>query len=283
MSGTPSSPRPWAVVLGASSGAGAAIAGTVARARGWNVFGVHRGNWPEGAAAVRAEVEAAGAICDLRCFDAGSAEAAEQGAERLLALAGPGSVGLMVHALAATSVGQLCVGAGVAPRQIEASFDRMAHSFVYWTRALHARGLLAPSAQILGLSNLMTDVLVRNTAIIAATKAALEMYVRHLAMELGPLGYRVNLLKFGLVVTPASRATFPAEALARLTAVMTRAAHARRLCDLQEVADFVNHLAGPEARWFNGATIDFGGGESHAFFDALVYGDGLEGDQNRKQ
>jgi NAD(P)-dependent dehydrogenase (short-subunit alcohol dehydrogenase family) len=263
----------WAVVLGASSGTGAAIAETVARRRRWNVFGAHRGNWPEGAAAVQAAVEGAGARCEMWVQDAGTAAAAEAGAERLVEVAGPGSVGLLVHSLASTAVGRLAIDQPVAPRQIEASFDRMAHSFVYWTRALHARGLLAPGAQILGLSNLMTEALVRNTAVISATKAALEMYVRHLAMELGPEGYRVNLLKFGLVVTEAARCTFPDETFDRLVEVMTRASHTRQLLDLQGVADFVDHLAGPEARWFNGATIDFTGGEPLTFFDALMHPD----------
>lgn len=265
------SPPPWAVVLGASSGTGAAIAETVARRRGWNIFGVHRGNWPDGAEAVQAAVEGAGARCEMWIHDAGTAAAAEAGAERLAEIAGPGGVGLLVHSLASTAVGRLAIDTPVAPRQLEASFDRMAHSFVYWTRALHARGLLAPGAQILGLSNLMTEALVRNTAVISATKAALEMYVRHLAMELGPQGYRVNLLKFGLVVTEAARCTFPDEIFDRLVEVMTRASHTRRLLQMQEVADFVDHLAGPEARWFNGATIDFNGGEPLTFFDALMH------------
>lgn len=261
----------WAVVLGASSGTGAAIAETIARRRRWHVFGVHRGNWPEGAAAVQGAVEGAGARCEMWVHDAGTATAAEEGAERLAEVAGPASVGLLVHSLASTAVGRLAIDEAVAPRQIEASFDRMAHSFVYWTRALYRRGLLAPGAQILGLSNLMTEALVRNTAVISATKAALEMYVRHLAMELGPEGYRVNLLKFGLVVTEAARCTFPDAVFDRLVEVMTRASHTRRLLDLQEVADFVDHLAGPEARWFNGATIDFNGGEPLTFFDALMH------------
>ena len=42
--------------------------------------------------------------------------------------------------------------------------------------------------------------------VMASAKAALETYVRCLALELGPRGYRVNLLKFSTVVTPAVHA-----------------------------------------------------------------------------
>ena len=66
----------------------------------------------------------------------------------------------------------------------------MAHSFVYWVRALVRSRLLAPGAQLLALTNAMNDSSLANLAAIAASKAALETYVRYLAWELGPKGYR---------------------------------------------------------------------------------------------
>ncbi|MCA9558086.1 MAG: hypothetical protein KC583_05905, partial [Myxococcales bacterium] len=50
----------WAVVLGASAGVGARIAEALAADPGLNVFAIHRGNWPEGAAQVRRAVNALG-------------------------------------------------------------------------------------------------------------------------------------------------------------------------------------------------------------------------------
>jgi NAD(P)-dependent dehydrogenase (short-subunit alcohol dehydrogenase family) len=148
----------------------------------------------------------------------------------------------------------------------------MAHSFVYWAAELVRLDLLAPGARLIGLTNPMTEAVVRNAALVSASKAALECYVRHLAVELGPLGHRVNLVKFGLVVTEAVRRTFPGEAVDRLDAVVRSMTPARRLCTIEEVAELVGFLAGPHGRWFNGAVIDFTGGESLAMFDQLVYG-----------
>ncbi|MFT4624131.1 MAG: NAD(P)-dependent dehydrogenase (short-subunit alcohol dehydrogenase family) [Myxococcota bacterium] len=260
----------WGVVLGASSGSGAAIAATLAERNGLHILAAHRGNWPEGAAEVTARVQACGRQIEWLELDASHPEAAEAGVERLAGRGGTCAV--FVHAIAAAAVGPLVTGDSLHPRQLDTTFRRMAHSFLYWASALHRHDRLDPDgALLLALGNPMVDTVVRNTGAIAASKAALETYVRHLAFELGPLGHRVNLLKYGLTVTPALEATFGAAGVARLREVVEQVVHNRRLADLQEVANIVSHLAKPEARWFNGATIDFTGGEAQALFDALVH------------
>lgn len=271
VSGGPKHDRPWAVILGASSGTGAAIAKAIAVDPGYHVFGVHRGNHQSSADAVSSAVVAAGKQIHMRRADAGTAEGATEGAAELLALTGPKSVKLFVHSVANASVGRLVSGDHpVSPKQFEKTFASMAHSFVYWAQELFTLDLLAPGALLLGLSNPMVDTVLRNTALIAASKAALDVYIRHLAHELGPKGHRVNLLKFGAVRTAALERTF-GDARPRLVDVLHRALPARRLSTLDEVARFVSILAGEGAAWFNGATIDFTGGETQGLFDALIY------------
>lgn len=260
----------WAVILGASCGTGAAIARAVAEEPGLHVFGVHRGHHAESALAVERDVIGAGRKAHLRRADAGTAEGAAEGAEELLALAGPRSVKLFVHSIANASVGTLISENRVTPRQVHKTFDAMAHSFAFWAQELVERDLLAPGAHLLGLSNPMDDTVVRNTALIAASKAALGVYVRHLAHELGPRGHRVNLLKFGAVMTPALQRTF-GDARSRLESVLPHVLPARRICTVEEVARFVAVLAGDAAAWFNGATIDFTGGETQGLMNALIF------------
>jgi len=205
--------------------------------------------------------------------DAATTEAAASGARWLRREIGPGCVALMVHSIASASVGPLVLTEDrLAPRQLQSTMDRMAHSFVWWVQELESQGCLIPTgAQLLGLSNLMTEHVIRGAAAIAASKAALEMYVRHMAVELGPQKHRVNLLKFAMVITGALEATFPPEALEALVATMRRTVPAGRVLTVAEVGQLVLFLAGDDARWFNGATIDYTGGESLSFFDALVY------------
>jgi 3-oxoacyl-[acyl-carrier protein] reductase len=265
-------PPRWALILGVSSGTGAAIAEAVAREPGLDVFGIHRGNHPDGAAAVEHAVQATGRTARLYRGDAGTLDGATAGAAALLEAAGPRSVQLFVHSIANASVGRLASGAAdqLRPHQFQKTLESMANSFVYWTQELLARDLLAPKAHLLGLSNPMTDTIVHDTALIAASKAALEIYVRHLAHELGPRGIRVNLLKFGAVITPAVQRTFSEARLEGLQRVLRRVIPAGRTARAEEVARFVSVLAGEAAAFFNGATIDFTGGEAQGLMELLI-------------
>ena len=264
----------WAVVLGPTSGSGLAIASALASDPGLHLFGVHRGRHPDGAIALGADIEGAGRRLRLRQADAGTAAGATEGADELLEIAGPGQVRVFVHAIANASVGLLVRGeAPLEPWQYEKTFASMAHSFAWWARALLDRGLLAPRARLIGLTNPLGDALIRNCGLISAAKAALQIYVRHLALELGPLGHRVNLVNYGAVPSRALEAVMPGEQQDRLTRVQSRIVPAGRACTAGEVGRLVSFLAGDDAVWFNGATIDFTGGETQSLYDAVLYPD----------
>jgi NAD(P)-dependent dehydrogenase (short-subunit alcohol dehydrogenase family) len=267
----PSRAERWAVVLGASAGVGAAVARAVTHDPGLDVFGVHRGHFPDAADALALDIRAAGRRAVLHVADAGTAEGAAACADRLAATAAPRSVTLMVHALSGASIGHFLATDGDAfhPKQFEKTFNYLAHSFAYWVQELHRRDLLTPGARILGLTNTLHESLLHNSGLIAGAKAALEMYVRQLALELGPLGHRVNLLKFGTVVTPALRTLLGAETIAHIEALHRRLVPAGRICTVDEVGRAVSLLARDEAAWFNGATIDFTGGVTLRLMDVL--------------
>lgn len=264
----------WAVILGASEGTGAAIARAVARDPGLHVFGVHRGRFPDKAAEVERDVAAFGKTTAMLVADAGNAEGAKIGADEVAKRAGPKSVHLFVHSIANASLGRFTSGGEdqLVPKQFQKTFESMAHSFVYWTQELLARDLFAPGARLLGLTNPLHESLLRNCGLVVAAKAALEMYVRHLAFELGPRGMRCNLLKFPTVITPAVRKVYSPEVLERLEAAHARMIPAGRMCGIDEVARFVSVLAGDGAAWMNGATIDFTGGMTQSLLDLVLNG-----------
>ncbi len=177
-----------------------------------------------------------------------------------------------MHSISGASLGRFLPTAPDAftPRHIEKTFNYLAHSFAYWAQALYALDLLAPGARLLGLTNVLHDSLLNNTGLVAASKAALQMYVRHLAIELGPAGHRVNLLKFGTVATPAVRAVMGPEAMRRLEEVHRAMIPAGRILTGEDVAQFVSILAREETHWLNGATIDYTGGMTLRLLDMVL-------------
>lgn len=273
---TTSEPSPpgssWALVLGVSTGSGAAIARAVARQPGLDIVGFHRGHYPEDAAVLEADIRGLGRRVDLYAADAGKPETIPGCVDLVEERTGKRGISLVVHSLSGASLGHFLSSKGDAfePRHFEKTFDYLAHSFAYWAQHLHERDLLAPGALVLGLTNVLDEEILHNLGLVAAAKAALETYVRYLAVELGRHGHRVNLLQFGTVVTPALRTVMGEGALARMDAVHREMIPAGRMCTVEEVADFVPLLLDGRASWFNGATIDITGGMTLRLFDIVM-------------
>ena len=94
------------------------------------------------------------------------------------------------------------------------------------------------------------------TAMYAAAKAASEVYVRVLSMELGSRGITVNAVAPGLVETEPMRASVPPE---RQAMVIARTPLGR-LGVPEDVADVVTFLASEGARWITGQVVKANGG-----------------------
>jgi NAD(P)-dependent dehydrogenase (short-subunit alcohol dehydrogenase family) len=203
---------------------------------------------------------------------AGEAEQASTGADALLKVAGPKSVRVFVHAIAGAHYGTFAnkhpMGR-LEPWQFAKTFDAMAHSFVYWTQAMLDRDLLADGARIIALSNPMVDSVVHGWGLVAAAKAALEIYVRQMGHELGPRGHRVSMVKFGLVETLAIQRAFSDKEWERVKTAISGCTPARRLCTVEEVGEFLSVLAGPQGEWFNSGTIDMTGGQTGSLLDTI--------------
>lgn len=261
----------WAVVLGVTGGTGGAVARALARSPGLNVFGMHRGHYPDRAEDVARQVREAGRRCHLLQAGAASPDEVRRGTEELASVAGPRSVRVLVHAIASASYGHFFAPGRkrFEPAHFQKTFEAMSDSFVFWTQALLDRDLLADGARLIAFSNPMVDSVVIGWGMVAAAKAALEQYVRHLGHEIGPLGYRVMMVKFGLVDTVAVRRAFKPGEWARVQREIAAGTPARRLSTVEEVARVVSFLAGPGGEWFHAATVDLTGGQTGALLDGI--------------
>jgi 3-oxoacyl-[acyl-carrier protein] reductase len=96
-------------------------------------------------------------------------------------------------------------------------------------------------------------------ALYSATKAAVEQLTRSWAAEFGAAGVRVNAVSPGVTRTEGNAG---AEAI---TEAMVARTPARRLGEPEEMAAAVVWLAGDDARFVHGATIDVDGGALNTY------------------
>lgn len=261
----------FALILGVSSGFGAAAAIELAR-RGMNIVGVHldrSATLPE-VERVRKEIESHGA--EARFFNVNAADAAKRG-EVLDDVATTfkeresGTVRLLLHSLAFGALRPLIQTPqekGLTQAQLEMTLDVMANSLVYWTQELVERGLMVDGGRILALTSSGSRRVLPNYGAVSAAKSALESYCRQLAFELGSHGISVNAVEAGVTDTPALRKIPGNDAIVRDAG---RRNPRKRLTTPEDVAKVIAMLAAEGAGWINGTTIRADGGESMVELD----------------
>ena len=96
---------------------------------------------------------------------------------------------------------------------------------------------------------------IRGLSVYAMTKAGLEMLVRCLAVELGPLGIRVNALAPGATLTPRTRVEHP-----EYEKVWGEVNPLQRVAEPSDVARAALFLASPLSEYVNGHVLTVDGG-----------------------
>jgi NAD(P)-dependent dehydrogenase (short-subunit alcohol dehydrogenase family) len=252
----------WGLILGASSGFGAATARALGR-HGMGVVGVHldrKTTLPE-AQAVADDVRSAGTPAHFFNVNAADEGKRAQVCDRLREVAAGRPIRMLLHSLA---FGTLRPFVDADPTQqttkaqLEMTLDVMAHSLVYWVQALDARGLVGEGTRIFAMTSSGGTRVMPSYGAVSAAKAALESHVRQLALELGRRGVAVNAIRAGVTDTPAARKIPGAELL---FAEARRRNPAGRLTEPGDVAGTIVALCLPGTSWVSGNVIGVDGGE----------------------
>jgi NAD(P)-dependent dehydrogenase (short-subunit alcohol dehydrogenase family) len=256
----------WALVLGASSGFGAAAALALANA-GMDVFGVHldRKSTLANVERITAAIHARGRRA--RFFNVNAADSERRGEtvaemQRVLQERGErGTVRVLLHSLAFGTLKPF-VGAaareGVTHAQMDMTVDVMAHSLVYWTQELVDRGLMTRGGRIYAMTSSGSTRVLPSYGPVSAAKAALESHVRQLAVELAPHGVTANAIRAGVTATPAAQKI---PGYDRLADTANRRNPSGRLTTTDDVARALVVLAHPDTYWMTGNVIGVDGGE----------------------
>lgn len=255
--------RPWALILGASSGFGEAAARAFA-ASGYGIVGIHldRRAAAEHVQALISDLEAQGVPVRFINQNAADDDNREATLAELGELVGPGGVRVLLHSLAFGTltrfVPETPEGKGVSRKQLEMTLDVMANSLVYWTQGLVSRGLLADGGRVFAMTSAGSHRVMPSYGPVSAAKAALESHCRQLAVELAPRGITVNAIMAGVTDTPALRKIPGNE---RLMLVAAAANPNGRLTRPEDVAACLVELARPGTAWMTGNVLRVDGGE----------------------
>lgn len=228
-----------ALVTGAASGIGAAIAGRF-RGAGARVVGLDL--------SPAVDVDKA-LVADLRS-DAGVAEA----------MAGLGAVDILVHAAAISVHGGVidtdpAAWADIHDVNVIGAVRLMRHA----VPAMRVRG----GGSILLLSSINAGFATPTLAAYAASKAAIESLTRTAALEFAPDGIRVNAIAPASVDTPLLRDSFDrAEDPAAARAANVLRHPLGRLGMPGDVAELALFLASDRSSWITGAIHPIDGGAS---------------------
>lgn len=114
---------------------------------------------------------------------------------------------------------------------------------------------------IINLSSVNAYTGMPNTAVYAASKAALNSYTRTAATELAPRRIRVNAVNPGPVNTPIFGKTgMPAEDLNNLAQALQNRIPLKRFGEPADIAHLVTFLASDDASFITGSEINIDGG-----------------------
>jgi NAD(P)-dependent dehydrogenase (short-subunit alcohol dehydrogenase family) len=134
------------------------------------------------------------------------------------------------------------------------------HVTTFLLASQHAAKLMdGRQGAIVALSSLGSRGYIPGYAPIGVGKAAIEALTRYLAVELGPVGIRVNTVSAGPIDTDALRRFSTYEQMKQAS---TQLAPGRRMGQPDDVADVVAFLCTNNARWIYGQTLIVDGGLS---------------------
>jgi enoyl-[acyl-carrier protein] reductase III len=255
----------WALILGVSSGFGAATAREFA-SHGMNILGVHfdRAATIPLAEEVKRGIEANGVRAWFFNMNASDPKKRNETLDEVtteLQKTPGSSIRVLLHSLAFGTLRPL-----VSPKpeeymtqaQLEMTMDVMANSLVYWTQGLIHRGLMKKGGRVFAMTSSGGHSVLMNYGAVSAAKAALESYMRQLALELGPMGITANTILAGVTDTPALRKIPGA---ARMLEVARAKNPSLRQCTPDDVAKGIALLAHENAYFISGNVLRIDGGE----------------------
>lgn len=260
------SPTAWGLIVGSSSGFGAATCLELARS-GLHILGVHfdrRSNMPQ-VEQFMARIRETGRevlFFNINAADPGKrAEALNQIQEHWKKLGGEHFLKVFLHSVAFGSLKPYLadsLDAELTQQQMDMTVDVMGNNLVYWVQDVFRRNMLGNGSRIYAMTSAGGHSVIPSYGAVSAAKAVMESHIRQLAYELMPHGITANAIQAGVTVTPGS-SKIPG--IAKLAEFARLRNPGGRLTTPEDVASAIAALMSDKTHWVTGNVIRVDGGE----------------------
>lgn len=254
----------WVLLLGGSTGHGAATAKRLAK-DGYGIIAFHfdRGEAKKIAEETITEVNE---LTNGRCHYFNTNAAAEDTMDKYLPqiqeITGGEPLKLLLHSIAFGTTTNFFGEKPVTQRQMDMTVHVMGNSLLYWTQKLHSAGLLANGSRVMGLTSEGNYVAMEGYGPVSVAKVAMEAIIRQIGWELGQYGITANAVQAG--VTPTRALTKITEGWETWVDNTKKRNPMRRTTTPEDVAGTISMLLKPEADFINCSIIYCDGGESRS-------------------
>jgi NAD(P)-dependent dehydrogenase (short-subunit alcohol dehydrogenase family) len=259
-------PTAWGLIIGSSSGFGAATCLELARS-GLHILGVHfdrRSSMPQ-VEQVMARIRETGRdvlFFNINAADpAKRAEALNQIQKHWKELGGEHFLKVFLHSVAFGSLKPYLADspdAELTQQQMDMTVDVMGNNLVYWVQDLFRRNMLGNGSRIFAMTSAGGHSVIPGYGAVSAAKAVMESHIRQLAYELMPHGITANAIQAGITVTPGSSKIPGIEKLTEFARLRNPGG---RLTTPEDVASAIAALMSDKTHWVTGNVIRVDGGE----------------------
>ena len=256
--------KSWVLILGGSTGHGAATAIKLAK-KGYGIIAFHfdRG---EAKKIANQTIDKVNKLTDGNCHyfntNAASDQAMEKYIPKIKTITNERPLKLLLHSIAFGTTTNFFGEKPVTQRQMDMTVHVMGNSLLYWTQNLFSEKLLSRGSRVIGLTSEGNYLAMEGYGPVSVAKVAMEAIIRQIGWELGKYGITANAVQAGITPTRAlTKITDNWEKWVENTKLRNPM---RRTTKPEDIAGTIEMLLNAEADFINCSIIYCDGGESRS-------------------